>query len=234
MQCIDLLDLTSDCNTELIVEDILQQEPNIKNLKGQLLKLVQKLQRKLLEGKHHTYNFFKELKAHILPLTVVAFNKDGSKFITGSYDRTCKVWNSESAKQLLNLEGHENVVFTAAFNNPYGNIIATGSFDKTARIWNSENGLLCYKLEGHTCEVVCLDFSTDTTLFATGSLDNQAYLWDVTTGKFISALIGHTEEVISVSFSPFEQLILTGSFDGTARLWDCRTGRTLFRRINWS
>lgn len=31
------------------------------------------------------------LRAHILPLTNCCFNKSGDKFITGSYDRTCKV-----------------------------------------------------------------------------------------------------------------------------------------------
>jgi hypothetical protein len=31
------------------------------------------------------------LRAHILPLTNCAFNKAGDRFITGSYDRTCKV-----------------------------------------------------------------------------------------------------------------------------------------------
>jgi dynein assembly factor with WDR repeat domains 1 len=34
---------------------------------------------------------FKVLRAHILPLTNCAFNKGGDRFITGSYDRTCKV-----------------------------------------------------------------------------------------------------------------------------------------------
>ena len=40
-----------------------------------------------------TQNFylFKILRAHILPLTNCAFNKSGDRFITGSYDRTCKV-----------------------------------------------------------------------------------------------------------------------------------------------
>lgn len=37
------------------------------------------------------YFLFKILRAHILPLTNCAFNKSGDKFITGSYDRTCKV-----------------------------------------------------------------------------------------------------------------------------------------------
>lgn len=35
--------------------------------------------------------YLQVLRAHILPLTNCAFNKSGDLFITGSYDRTCKV-----------------------------------------------------------------------------------------------------------------------------------------------
>ena len=48
---------------------------------------------------------YKILRAHILPLTNCAFNKSGDKFITGSYDRTCKVWNTATGDELLTLEG---------------------------------------------------------------------------------------------------------------------------------
>ena len=41
-------------------------------------------------------------------------------FITGSYDRTCKVWDTMSGEELLTLEGHKNVVYAIAYNNPYG------------------------------------------------------------------------------------------------------------------
>lgn len=43
-----------------------------------------------------------------------------SSFITGSYDRTCKVWDTASGEELHVLEGHKNVVYAIAFNNPYG------------------------------------------------------------------------------------------------------------------
>lgn len=70
----------------------------------------------------------------------MAFNKSGSRFITGSYDRTCKVWDTASGEELLTLEGHRNVVYAIAFNNPFGDKIATGSFDKTCKV--SKNS--CY------------------------------------------------------------------------------------------
>jgi len=67
------------------------------------------------------------LRAHILPLTNCAFNKSGDRFITGSYDRTCKVWNTLTGEEMLTLEGHKNVVYAIAFNNPFGDKVVTGA-----------------------------------------------------------------------------------------------------------
>ena len=60
------------------------------------------------------------MKAHVLPLTNCAFNKNGDRFITGSYDRTCKIWDTETGEEKFTLEGHKNVVYCIAFNNPFG------------------------------------------------------------------------------------------------------------------
>jgi WD40 repeat protein len=54
-------------------------------------KLLFKLLDKLQYASHQDFTLFKVLRAHILPLTNCAFNKSGDRFITGSYDRTCKV-----------------------------------------------------------------------------------------------------------------------------------------------
>jgi dynein assembly factor with WDR repeat domains 1 len=72
------------------------------------------------ENQEQKFALFKVLRAHLLPLTNCAFNKSGDKFITGSYDRTCKVWDTNSGEELLSLDEHTNVVYTMAFNNPYG------------------------------------------------------------------------------------------------------------------
>lgn len=42
------------------------------------------------------------------------------RFLTGSYDRTCRVWDTVSGGELHTLQGHGNVVYAVAFNNPYG------------------------------------------------------------------------------------------------------------------
>ena len=92
-------------------------------------------------------------------MTNCAFNKSGDKFITGSYDRTCKVWDTNSGEELLTLEGHKNVVYAIAFNNPYGDKIITGSFDKTCKLWSAETGVLFHTFRGHATEIVRIFFN---------------------------------------------------------------------------
>lgn len=43
-----------------------------------------------------------------------------TRFITGSYDRTCKIWDTRTGQELKTLMGHDNIVYALAFNNPFG------------------------------------------------------------------------------------------------------------------
>ncbi len=90
---IDLLDLTPETDVETLVSQILANEPLIgDSLKPQIQKLVLRLIEKLEIDETNEFYLYKILRAHILPLTNCAFNKSGDRFITGSYDRTCKVY----------------------------------------------------------------------------------------------------------------------------------------------
>jgi len=92
------------------------------------------------------------------------------------------VWDTNSGEELLSLDEHTNVVYTMAFNNPYGDKIVTGSFDRKAKIWDANTGERYHTLKGHKMEIVCLSFDPHGMLVATGSMDNTAKLWDVETG----------------------------------------------------
>ena len=76
------------------------------------------------------------------------------RFITGSYDRTCKIWNTFTGDEINCFEGHRNVVYAVAFNNPYGDKIITGSFDNTCKLWDSRTGENYHTYRGHEGEIV--------------------------------------------------------------------------------
>ena len=106
---VDLLGLGADTDLDALAEQICAAEPLVSQAqRPQLRRLLGRLLSKQLEfeapagggagggasGAPSEYSLFKVLRAHILPLTNCAFNKAGDRFITGSYDRTCKLWDT--------------------------------------------------------------------------------------------------------------------------------------------
>lgn len=55
------------------------------------------------------------MKGHNRIITTSSLNYDGKLIISGSEDRTIKVWDSKSGKCLSSLIGHENVIMFVSF-----------------------------------------------------------------------------------------------------------------------
>ena len=87
------------------------------------------------------------LYGHTGPVCSVAFSPDGSRIVTGSGDRTAKVWDARTGTALLELKGHMGAVGSASFS-PDGSRIVTGSDDGTAKVWDARTGSALLELEG--------------------------------------------------------------------------------------
>jgi WD40 repeat protein/tetratricopeptide (TPR) repeat protein len=146
----------------------------------------------------------------------VAFSLDGKQILTGSRDKTARLWDNQG-NLIQELTGHQGSVYAVAFS-PDGKQILTGSRDNTARLWDNQGNLI-QELTGHQGSVYAVAFSPDGKQILTGSRDNTARLWD-NQGNLIQELTGHQGSVYAVAFSPDGKQILTGSRDNTARLWD--------------
>ena len=79
----------------------------------------------------------------------VAVTPDGARIVTGSDDKTARVWDAGTGAELLRLKGHTGTVWGVAVT-PDGARIVTGSDDKTARVWDASTGAELLRLEGHT------------------------------------------------------------------------------------
>ena len=65
----------------------------------------------------------------------VAFSPDGKTVLTGSEDRTARLWDAATGQPLGPPLTHQGAVMAVAFS-PDGKTVITGSGDKTARLWD--------------------------------------------------------------------------------------------------
>ncbi len=166
------------------------------------------------------------LYGHTSHVDSVAFSPDGKRIVTGSHDRTVKVWDARTGTLLMVLEGFQEAVLSVAFS-PDGTRIITGSADSTAKVWDARTGTPLLEMKGHTNGVSSVAYSPDGTRLVTGGGDKTAKVWDARTATLLLELKGHSGGVRSVAFSPDGVRIATGSWDNTVRLWDARNGTPL-------
>ncbi|MGB8293955.1 MAG: WD40 repeat domain-containing protein, partial [Polyangia bacterium] len=165
------------------------------------------------------------LEGHTGWVTAVAALPDGKRALSGSEDKTLRLWDLETGQCLRTLDGHTASV-TAVAVSP-GKHALSGGKDNTFKLWDLETGQCLRTMEGHTDVVLAVAPLPDGKRAISGSWDKTLKLWDLETGQCLRTLEGHTGWVKAVAALPDGKSAISGSGDKTLKLWDLETGQCL-------
>ncbi len=170
------------------------------------------------------------LAGHTGSVWSIALGSNGQTLVSGSSDKTIKVWNLDTGQLLRTLSRHSDTIRSVTLSSD-GQTLVSGSGDKTIKIWNLQTGKLLRTLSGHSGPVWSVALSRDGQTLVSGSEDNTIKIWNLQTGELRHTLFGHSGQVFSVALSPDGQTLVTGGIDKTIKIWNLQTGelrRTLF------
>lgn len=151
--------------------------------------------------------------------SVRAISGYGELVVSGSYDKTVRVWEVETGRCRWVLEGHAQRVYSAVID-PKRNRCISGSMDWLVKVWSLETGSLLYTLQGHTSLVGLVDLNR--TSIVSAAADATLRVWNPDDGSFLHKLEGHKGAIIS--FQHDEYKVVSGS-EQMLKLWNIRTGK---------
>jgi len=177
------------------------------------------------------YGFPKKcLKGHNHFVSDVVMSSDGQFALSGSWDKTLRLWDLNAGVTTRQFVGHTKDVLSVAFSADNRQIVS-GSRDNTIKLWNTL-GQCKYTIhdECHTEWVSCVRFSPNTQnpIIVSCGWDRLVKVWNLTNCKLKTNHFGHTGYLNTVTVSPDGSLCASGGKDGKAMLWDLNEGKHLY------
>lgn len=172
----------------------------------------------------------------------VAFSPDGQLLVSGSDDKTIRIWDWEAGRSIRTLRGqigpgNEGKVFAIAVS-PDGRTIAAGGYfgaglgekppDGDVRLFDFNTGRIATVLKGAEFAIYDVAFSPDGRTVAAGGQDGYVYLWQQDESAeggwaFDTTLDADSHHISHVAFAYGGARIVATTADNGIRLWDAAT-----------
>jgi guanine nucleotide-binding protein subunit beta-2-like 1 protein len=150
----------------------------------------------------------------------VAFSADNRQIVSGSRDKTIKLWNTlGECKYTVVNQGHTEWVSCVRFSPSQATpVIVSCGWDKKVKVWNLTDLTLQRDLTGHSGYLNTVTVSPDGSLCASGGKDGTAMLWDLNEGKRLYSL--QADDIIhALVFSPNRYWLCAATTKGI-KIWD--------------
>ena len=135
------------------------------------------------------------LSGHTDEVLSIVFSSDGRSLVSGSIDKTIKLWDMQTGGAIKTFSGHADMVHCVSVSVDC-TTIASGSFDKTVRLWNTQTGE-CHHILKQEAWVYSMRFSPTDPQYFLFKISHEIKGWDISGHQ-----VGPTFEGICADFSP--------------------------------
>lgn len=172
-----------------------------------------------------------ELDGHDSWVSDCGWSPDGTRVVSAGSERTIRVWDAATGRQLHELREHADAVRACAWS-PDGTMLASASSDHTLRIWDAITGEQRHEPMEHSDAVTACAWSPSGTRVASTDGRNLR-VWDVASGESCGVLPLHWLTINAWGWSPDgARLIFTCRDESTIRIWDVTTRQETVDKVH--
>ncbi|EFA78839.1 WD40 repeat-containing protein [Heterostelium album PN500] len=178
------------------------------------------------------FNNSKVLLGHQGSVLVVRFNNDGQYCLSGSQDKTIKLWNPSKELLIHTFSGHGYPVLDVK-SSPDNNHIYSCA-ERQLYQWDITSGETIRKFKGHSHTINSIALNRDQSILLSGSYDKSIKIWDLKSRNAdpIQVIEDAQDSVTSVIVNDDEFEIISCSVDGAIRIYDIRNGKLKYDQLN--
>ncbi|KAG2335537.1 WD40 repeat-like protein, partial [Suillus weaverae] len=173
------------------------------------------------------------LKGHKERVYDVAFICGTRLLVTGSYDKSLRVWDLDTGKQVGEpLLGHDGAVWGVAAS-PDGRWIVSGGENGSILVWEVATNKRDLKrvpmsFEGCKGGIHGVVFALDSETFASASWGETVCIWKRETGKLVLGPLKVGSRANTVSYSPDGKKLAAGTYEHII-VWSTADGKELLK-----
>jgi len=154
----------------------------------------------------------------------ISFCNDGSKFLTASYDKNIKYWDTETG-QVISSFSTGKIPYVVKLNpdDDKQNILLAGMSDKKIVQWDMNTGQITQEYDQHLGAVNTITFVDNNRRFVTSSDDKSLRVWEFgipVVIKYISE--PHMHSMPSISLHPNMNWLAAQSLDNQILIYSTR------------
>ncbi len=144
-------------------------------------------------------------------------SRDSSRLLTACRDGSLRVWDPNSGRLLLHIDGTPDEQMMSATFNPDGTLIVSGSEDGHVYVWSADNGQQIRRMGDYTSAVDQVSCGLQG-LMASASRSGDAHLWQLDSGAMIRKFDSAQGLIHGLEFCRDGKHLLTWNHNGQVRL----------------
>ncbi|MBL6446279.1 caspase family protein [Fulvivirga sp. 29W222] len=169
-------------------------------------------------------------RGHYAAIKAVAFTPDGKYLLTGSRDKSIKLWDVASGRELRSFLGHKSTINDIDVTDD-GKYFISSSADKTAKFWEISTGKVIRDFVGSKDIMTSVSLSPDGSKLITAGYDWVGSLWSMASGDTLRTFKVNPDKGlgygINAMFSPDGSMIAFGNDNRTTAVYDTESGKLI-------